>query len=194
MMRPRSRGEGAGTACVLDGVECPGLQEAVVMRRQKKSAKADPGVTAGLRARRCGLCGKTKGLVRTECCGNWICDDGASYRLFSYARNSCWRNHSRYTLCGFHSNEGHDGTWQDCASCRDAFETEMYVYFGTNEYNFTKLPNPPDYEPTLCKGCGRRIVLGEGGYTQFGGEYSCMTCFSAERARVSRGRDGGEGP
>lgn len=47
---------------------------------------------------RCGLCGKTKKLTKTECCDNWICDDEDQYRLFSFAHNSCRRNHRRYTL------------------------------------------------------------------------------------------------
>jgi hypothetical protein len=32
-----------------------------------------------------GLCGKTKKLTKTECCGQWICDDEDKYVLFSYA-------------------------------------------------------------------------------------------------------------
>ncbi len=56
---------------------------------------------------RCGLCGKTKKLTKTECCGHWICDDEDQYALFSYERNSCHRNHRRYTLCGYHYDEGH---------------------------------------------------------------------------------------
>ncbi len=32
---------------------------------------------------------------------------------------------------------------------RESFETEMYVYYGTNEYNFEVLENPPEYEPTF---------------------------------------------
>jgi SWIM/SEC-C metal-binding protein len=51
---------------------------------------------------RCALCGSTTNLIRTECCGQWICDDEKNYELFSYARNSCHRNHRRYTLCGIH--------------------------------------------------------------------------------------------
>jgi len=31
----------------------------------------------------------------------------------------------------------------------------MYVYYGTNEYNFIKLENPPRYAPTCCAGCRR---------------------------------------
>jgi len=128
----------------------------------------------------CGLCGNTKNLTKTECCGNWICDDEQDYVMFSYARNSCYRNHWRYTLCGFHHTEGHEGRWQDCAECRDSFETEMYVYYGTNEYNFEKLPNPPAFEPTHCHQCGRVISLGEDGYSMAGGDYFCDRC-TAER-------------
>jgi hypothetical protein len=125
---------------------------------------------------RCGLCGAAKNLTKTECCGNWVCDDEASYVAFSYAHNSCYRNHRRYTLCGYHCSEEHIGKWQDCQECRSAFETEMYVFYGTNEFNFEVLENPPDYEPTKCAGCGVRIVLGDGGYMMSGDDYWCSKC------------------
>ena len=32
---------------------------------------------------RCGLCGKTKNLTKTECCHEWICDDDANYVMLS---------------------------------------------------------------------------------------------------------------
>ena len=131
---------------------------------------------AGLPARRCGLCGKTRNLVRTECCDQWICDDEGDYVLFSYARNSCSRNHRRYTLCGFHHAEGHSVAWQDCSACRNEFATELYVHYGTNKYNFTKLQNPPSYEPTKCAGCGTVISLGEDGYSIDRDKYLCEQC------------------
>ena len=124
----------------------------------------------------CGLCGKTKNLTRTECCGNWICDDEYTYQLFSFARNSCSRNHGRFTLCGFHFNEGHAGDWKDCPKCRKAFETEMYVYYGTNEYNFEVLADPPTFEPTKCIRCGKVIDLGAGGYSSSSDGYRCGRC------------------
>jgi len=140
-------------------------------KRTTKTARLQP---------RCGLCGKTGNLTQTECCGQWICDDEDSYVLFSFARNSCYRNHSRYTLCGYHYNEGHAGDWQTCPQCRKDFETEMYVYYGTNEYNFEKLKNPPKYKPTHCARCGRVIVLSEGGYS-FGSEgYLCGRCSAGQ--------------
>jgi len=134
---------------------------------------------------RCGLCGKNGRLTKTECCGHWICDDGDQYVLFSYARNSCYRNHDRYTLCASHFHEGHEGSWQDCQKCRDSYEPEMYVYFGTNEYNFEKLANPPAYEPTRCARCGTVIQLSEGGYSMKGGEYFCGKCTSWDFAKPS---------
>jgi len=134
----------------------------------KKSSKAPQ--------KRCGLCGKTTHLTKTECCDQWICDDEDQYVMFSYARNSCHRNHDRYTLCAFHHLEGHSGKWQTCKKCRESIETEIYVWYGTNEYNFEKLENPPAYEPTRCAKCNKVIRLGEGGYSQCGNEYFCMTC------------------
>lgn len=125
---------------------------------------------------RCGLCGNTTNLTKTPCCGQWICDDEDEYVLFSYAHNSCFRNHQRYTLCGHHFNEGHSGRWQDCGKCRENFETELYVYYGTNEYNFEKLENPPSFEPKKCANCGNKIDLGHEGYSIRGKEYWCEKC------------------
>lgn len=149
------------------------------MPKKKASSTARQLATKSstkLPAKRCGLCGKTKNLTKTECCGNWICDDEHEYVMFSYSRNSCSRNHTRYTLCGFHSNEGHEGNWQDCQECRDAFETEMYVYYGTNEYNFEVLQNPPDFEPTKCVGCGKVIKLATEGHSMDREGYWCDHC------------------
>ena len=125
---------------------------------------------------RCGLCGKTKNLTRTECCGNWICDDSHKYVLFSYARNSCSRNHDHYTLCAYHHAEGHKGSWKNCPRCRRDFEPEMYVWYGTNEYNFEKLENPPEFEPTRCADCGCVISLANDAYMTADKGYWCEAC------------------
>ena len=135
---------------------------------------------------RCGLCGKTTNLTKTDCCGQWICDDEDQYVLFSYARSSCYRNHRRYTLCGYHPAEGHPGKWQDCPQCREGIQTEMYVYYGTNEYNFEKLENPPTYEPTKCARCGKVIVMGEEGYSTKGEEYFCHKCTDQDFPKLFR--------
>lgn len=141
--------------------------------RNKKSTKPS--------GPKCGLCKKKSNLTKTECCGQWICDDADKYVMFSYARNSCWRNHHQFTLCNNHHNEGHEGDWRNCPQCREAFETEMYVWYGTNKYNFEKLKNPPEYEPTKCSECGIVIVLSEGGYTSRGSKYWCEECAWKDR-------------
>ncbi|MBX3433304.1 MAG: hypothetical protein KF847_08285 [Pirellulales bacterium] len=147
---------------------------------KKKSTRSTTGkktTTSNARpTKRCGLCGKTKNLTKTECCGNWICDDEHEYVLFSYARNSCNRNHRNYTLCSHHYNEGHEGAWQDCQECLNDFDTEMYVYYGTNEYNFEVLQNPPAFEPTRCADCGKVIKLADGGYSSGREGYWCERC------------------
>ena len=160
------------------------------MRRIKPRASARK--TTDL-SRRCGLCGSTtKPLTHAPCCGNWICDDEDQYVPFSYARNSCHRNHSRYTLCGFHHAEGHTGRWQDCKKCRDNLNAEMYVCYGTNEYNFEKLENPPAFEPTRCAQCGRVIHLGtEGHMLHPDGTYSCEICMEEEMRRIMESGRGG---
>ena len=155
------------------------------MAARKKTERRQSRGRGDSAGRRCGLCGKAGKLVQTECCGQWICDDEGKYVLFSYARNSCSRNHRRYTLCGYHHAEAHSGAWQDCSICRSDVETELYVHYGTNEYNFTKLENPPSYPPTKCNECGAVISLGEDGYSIQGGHYWCEKC-SSKRLRGLR--------
>lgn len=124
-------------------------------RKKKLKARSKKASTS----RKCGLCGATGKLIKTECCGQWICDDEDQYVPFSYAQNSCHRNHRRYTLCGSHHCEEHEGSWQDCEKCRKNFETEIYVWYGTNEFNFEILKNIPSYEPTKCAKCNTVIKL-----------------------------------
>ena len=124
-------------------------------------------------------------MVRTECCGQWICNDEDNYQLFSYARNSCHRNHRRLTLCGSHHMEGHEGQWKTCSECREGVRTEMYVYYGTNSYNFEKLEHPPAFEPTHCDGCGAVIRLAEDGYSEGPSGTLCQTC-SSKRLGLGR--------
>jgi hypothetical protein len=62
----------------------------------------------------------------------------------------------------------------------------MYVYYGTNEYNFEVLENPPAYEPTKCRECGAVIVLGEGGYSHSKDGYRCGKCTAAAFPQLYR--------
>ena len=132
----------------------------------------------------CGLCGKSKKpRYKTECCGNWVCGDESEYVMFSYSRDICSRNHRRFTLCGSHHAEEHKGDWKTCKKCREDFESEMYVWYGMNEYNFEKLPNPPAFEPTYCSKCGERIVLSDGGYSSLCEVYRCDNCPITDKER-----------
>ena len=62
--------------------------------------------------------------------------------------------------------------------------TEDYVWYGTNEYNFEKLPDPPAYEPTKCCQGATVIVLSEDEYSKLGKDYFCSDC-TDERLRQS---------
>ena len=132
----------------------------------------------------CGLCGKSKKpRDKTECCGSWVCGDESDYVMFSYSRDICSRNHRRFTLCASHHTEEHKGDWKTCKKCRDGFEPEMYVWYGTNEYNFERLPNPPAFEPTYCAKCKEKISLSDGGYSNLCGVYHCDNCPITEKER-----------
>ena len=89
----------------------------------------------------CGLCGNRKGAFKlTECCNRLVCNDEDSYRLTSYSRIHCARNHRRYTICGSHHEADHPGKWQDCKECKEKHEEsdESIGY----EYA-SKAGNPP---------------------------------------------------
>jgi len=94
---------------------------------------------------KCGLCNQTnqqvflkkgKPLTKTSCCNNWICDDHHTYVVNTFLRNSCQRNHDRYTICGYHHTENHDGKWQDCRVCKRGMPKIDYIDKSTNDYNF----------------------------------------------------------
>ncbi|MBU0657138.1 MAG: hypothetical protein KJ914_18600, partial [Gammaproteobacteria bacterium] len=75
----------------------------------------------------------------------------------------------------------HDGDWRTCQKCMEEVETEMYVWYGTNEYNFQKLENPPEYQPTKCTRCDVVIRLGTEGFAVLPGHlYLCEKCSEKE--------------
>jgi hypothetical protein len=63
----------------------------------------------------------------------------------------------------------------------------MYVWYGTNEYNFERLANPPSYEPTRCAKCNKVIRLAEDGYSVKESEYLCEACSYREFAQRFKG-------
>lgn len=94
------------------------------------------------------------------------------------SKSSCLVEHSRFTLCAAHHTEEHEGDWKSCEVCPKTWPLEMYVWYGTNKWNFEKLENPPSYDPTHCGGCGRVIVLSESGYSQNpDGSHRCIDCW-----------------
>ena len=111
--------------------------------------------------KRCGLCNRTahesylrsgRPLAQTDCCKNWIFNDQNLYVFASYARNSCKRNHERYTICGVHHSQGHKGKWKDCHACKDDMDYVHYAEKATNEYNFEKIN--VKREAFVCFSCG----------------------------------------
>lgn len=141
------------------------------------TAKTTKKSKAGRTKPRCGLCGKQGKLTKTDCCGNWICDDHDKYVMFSYKRNSCARNHDRYTLCAYHYHEGHKGDWKLCQECRQNFHPEIYDWYGSNEYNFDKLDKLLPFTPICCGQCGSMIIQSHEGYAALpDGTYRCERC------------------
>ena len=58
--------------------------------------------------------------------------------------------------------------------------------YGTNEFNFEKLENPPSFEPKRCSACGKVINLGTEGYSQLGDSYTCEKCNIEEMNKIAR--------
>ena len=70
----------------------------------------------------------------------------------------------------------------------------VFVWYGTNEYNFVKLQNPPEYVPTKCSRCGVVICLGEDGHSiSPGRKYFCDDAQKRilEPKNVEQGRERG---
>ena len=120
----------------------------------------------------CGLCGNDGSIAplkQARCCKRTICDDQASYKMFSYARNSCDRNHGKYTMCSFHhtnmDDPPHSGDpyKEECAQCKYMHGDSDDIYVGnlTSNHNFQedieKVERAPAFDPTKCMKCGRII-------------------------------------
>jgi hypothetical protein len=60
------------------------------------------------------------------------------------------------------------------------------VWYGTNEFNFEKLPNPPEFAPTHCATCNKIIHLGEDGYTMLGDKKWCEVCARRDLAKLHK--------
>jgi hypothetical protein len=132
----------------------------------------------------CGLCGQQGPLIVTKCCNRPVCDDHHKYKVFSYSRASCARNHERYTVCHYHMVEHPEETchWRDCVKCRESFsEIESYVGLGTSSCNFAEdyWEDPPSFEPEHCSRCEGMIKLNSEGYSRLPdgrGSKLCQRC------------------
>jgi len=99
--------------------------------------------------------------------------------MFTYSNVSCTRNHRRYTVCGYHHTEGHEGHWQNCEKCRSSFRSrEDLAGKGTSSFNFRedKWEDAPTFEPTKCTKCSRIIKLGSEAHSMVQGGYQCAKC------------------
>jgi hypothetical protein len=89
--------------------------------------------------------------MQTECCSNWICNDQHMYKVNSFIKNSCARNHDRYTLCGSHYQNEHKGDWKKCKKCQAEYNKVIYDDLATNKHNFEKLK--VEKEELWCRNC-----------------------------------------
>jgi len=130
----------------------------------------------------CTLCNTESKLVKTECCSVWLCT-GREDNIPNAGPNStnCDANHNQFTLCAFHHTQKHkDQDWRKCEKCKDAFQPEIYIHLGTNQYNHVKLEETMTIEstPIPCKDCNKVIKVDEqGSYVQKAdGSISCQQC------------------
>ncbi len=72
-------------------------------------------------------------LVKTRCCQKWVCCDTA---FLSYQGGGrCQFEHEHYSICHFHTNDGHKGKWFHCDECRDFFGEEQFKREAENPIN-----------------------------------------------------------
>jgi hypothetical protein len=134
---------------------------------------------------KCFICGAGQDEVKlgfTECCNASVCDNEEEYVMFSYSRDLCKRSHSRYTSCGFHHTEGHEGDWRVCSKCPNSGEGgNSRSWYATNGFNVTPVLEadiPQGSHITKpCDGCKRRITPGHDGETCHpDGRNTCTSC------------------
>ncbi len=74
------------------------------------------------------------------------------YKMGSFIRSSCDRNHGKYTICGTHFHSGHTGDWKKCKKCQTENTKVVYDDLLTNKYNFEKVKVKK--EEIWCRSCG----------------------------------------
>lgn len=75
----------------------------------------------------CQLCGTDSlPLVKTKCCNQWVCCDTEFLSIRGGGR--CQFAHEYNSLCHFHYNEKHQGSWKSCNECRDFVGKKEFEY------------------------------------------------------------------
>lgn len=158
-----------------------------VYGRQAASSDGQPAMPPAQQRqvrRMCGLCRARKPPFKyTECCRRVVCADEGNYVLMSYGRNSCSRNHNRYTNCSNHNQAGHAGRWQDCAACKNGYDEYDWWTFGSNPPDLAACCNFPDDvlqgpRPSLplCSGCRRPVDTATEAHSFGATGLCCMAC------------------
>ena len=108
---------------------------------------------------RAASCSKTGKLRKTQCCGNWVCDDHDKYVPFSYAQKQLQPGiMTTIPSAGIITMKGMEATGKTARNAATYFETEMYVWYGTNDYNFEKLETRPSSNRLTALSVGRSFV------------------------------------
>jgi tetratricopeptide (TPR) repeat protein len=80
-----------------------------------------------------------------------VCDDEHTYVMFSFAWNSCSRNHGRYTHCSYHFNERHTNRHKDA-------ETAYSEAVAIRKQLAADFPTRPEFRKVLAS---RHFKLGD---------------------------------
>ena len=83
--------------------------------------------------------------------------------MFSYARNSCHRNHNHYTLCAHHRNRReHEGDWKSVRAMPEQLYDRRLYLIKTSKCRLRRLPDifrPAFYERRIkcIREAGKRL-------------------------------------
>eukprot|EP01094_Clydonella_sp_ATCC50884_P004983 TRINITY_DN13966_c0_g1_i1.p1 TRINITY_DN13966_c0_g1~~TRINITY_DN13966_c0_g1_i1.p1 ORF type:complete len:266 (+),score=62.95 TRINITY_DN13966_c0_g1_i1:82-879(+) len=151
-----------------------------LMTRENISARVASPIPADASCAICGRSASSVRLGRARCCGMIGCDTEDEYVMFSYSKEHCLRSHHRYTVCGYHNEEGHgpekgladdwrvcEGDGEPCmhgvsatgnrvmASSFFGVEVPVDYWYALNAYNEVPVPTERVPKGRLFQRCGR---------------------------------------
>jgi len=89
-----------------------------------------------IKGEHCRFCGRESvPLVKTPCCGHWICCDTQFVSLSG--GGYCEYQHERFLLCYSQYSDGHKGSWQEGEACKKFWSPEEY-----KEYTEASINSP----------------------------------------------------